>query len=63
MNKYEKIEWLHFAISEAINGNIGELTNALQIIEQLREPYLKEKKDVKKDKPYCKTITPSTISQ
>ena len=23
----------------------------------------KEKKNVKKDKPYCKTITPSTISQ
>ena len=23
----------------------------------------KEKKDVKKNKPYCKTITPSTISQ
>ncbi len=44
MNKYEKIEWLHFAISEAINGNTGELTNALQIIEQLREPYLKERR-------------------
>ena len=24
---------------------------------------IKEKKNVKKDKPYCKTITPSTISQ
>ena len=42
MNKYEKIEWLHFAILEAINGNNGELTNALQIVEQLRELYLKE---------------------
>ena len=42
MTNYEKIEWLHFAISEAINGNIGELSNALEIVEQLREPYLKE---------------------
>lgn len=42
MTSYQKIEWLHFAISEAINGNIGELSNALQIVEQLREPYLKE---------------------
>ena len=42
MNNKEKLEWLHFAISEAINGNIGELSNALQIVEQLREPYLKE---------------------
>ena len=38
MNNKEKLEWLHFAISEAINGNIGELSNALQIVEQLREP-------------------------
>ena len=47
MTNYEKIEWLHFAISEAINGNIGELSNALEIVEQLREPYLKEMDNVK----------------
>tara|TARA_R100001443_G_scaffold1091_1_gene4250 strand:+ start:6422 stop:6571 length:150 start_codon:yes stop_codon:yes gene_type:complete len=40
MNEYNKIEWLHFAISEAINGNIGELSNALEIVEQLRESHL-----------------------
>ena len=42
MSEYEKLEWLHFAISEAINGNIGELPNALDIVEQLREPYFLE---------------------
>ena len=42
MTDYEKVEWLHFAIQEAINGNIGELPNALDIVEQLREPYFLE---------------------
>ena len=42
MSEYEKLEWLHFAIAEAINGNIGELSNALEIVEQLREPHLEE---------------------
>ena len=41
MNDYEKLEWLVFAIQEAINGNNGELENALEIIELLREPFLK----------------------
>ena len=45
MSEYEKLEWLHFAISEAINGNIGELSNALEIVEQLREPHLEELED------------------
>lgn len=44
MSEYDKIEWLHFAISEAINGNIGELPNALEIVEQLREPHLESEK-------------------
>ena len=35
MNNYEKLEWLHFAIQESINGNHGEL-------EELREPYLQK---------------------
>ena len=42
MSEYEKLEWLHFAISEAINGNIGELSNALELVEQLRKPHLEE---------------------
>jgi hypothetical protein len=45
MSDYEKLEWLHFAISEAINGNTGELSNALKIVEQLREPHLEENVD------------------
>ena len=40
MNDYEKLEWLVFAIQEAINGNNGELKNALEVVEILREPYL-----------------------
>ena len=42
MNTYEKLEWLHFAIQESINGNHGELENALEIVEELREPYLQK---------------------
>tara|TARA_R100001443_G_C3309017_1_gene167246 strand:+ start:322 stop:459 length:138 start_codon:yes stop_codon:yes gene_type:complete len=41
MNDYEKLEWLHFAIQESIKGNHGELKNALEVVESLREPYLK----------------------
>ena len=40
---YEKLELLHFTISEAINGNTGELSNALELVEDLREPYLRRK--------------------
>ena len=39
---YEKLELLHFTISEAIDWNTGELSNALELVEELREPYLKE---------------------
>ena len=42
MTNYEKLEWLHFAIQEAIDGNTGELPSALDIVEQLREPYFLE---------------------
>ena len=42
---YEKLELLHFTISEAIDGNTGELSNALELVEELREPYLKEETD------------------
>tara|TARA_A100001515_G_C4428993_1_gene163030 strand:- start:315 stop:497 length:183 start_codon:yes stop_codon:yes gene_type:complete len=41
MTNYEKLELVHWAIQEAINGNMEELSDALEIIEQLREPYLK----------------------
>jgi hypothetical protein len=35
MNDYEKLEWLIFAIQEAIIGNNGELENALEVVETL----------------------------
>ena len=44
---YEKLELLHFTISEAINGNTGELSNALELVEDLREPYLEKTNHVK----------------
>ena len=37
MNNYNKIEWIHYAIQEAINGNIEELTQALEFLEDVRE--------------------------
>ena len=40
MNTYEKLEWIHFAIQEALNGNLGELPQALEMVEDIREPYL-----------------------
>jgi len=42
MNDYEKLEAIHCAIQEALNGNSTELEQALVIVEQLREPHLKE---------------------
>jgi len=43
MNDYEKLESIHCAIQEALNGNIIELEQALALVEQLREQHLKEK--------------------
>ena len=41
MNNYKKLEWIHFAIQEAINGNILELNQSLKYVEDLREEYIK----------------------
>ena len=40
MNTYEKLEWIHCAIQESLNGNLEELKQALEMIEDMREPYL-----------------------
>lgn len=40
MNDYEKLEWVHFAIQEAQNGNLGELDQALELIEDIREKHM-----------------------
>ena len=42
MSDYEKLEWIHSAIQEAMNGNLGELEQAIELVEELREPYLQE---------------------
>ena len=43
MTDYEKLEYIHFAIQEAINlleDENPELNQALEFVESLREPYL-----------------------
>jgi len=37
---YEKLEWIHFAIQEAVRGNIEELEQALEFVEDIRESYM-----------------------
>ena len=37
MNEYEKLDWISFAIQEAMNGNDGELMQALELVEELRD--------------------------
>ena len=37
MNDYEKLDWVSFAIQEAMNGNYDELIQALQFVEELRD--------------------------
>ena len=46
MTDYEKLEYIHFAIQEAINliGEANpELNQAIEFVEDLREPYLNSK--------------------
>jgi hypothetical protein len=51
MSDYEKLEWIHCAIQEALNGvdedvvncSLADLNKALELVEELREPYLQEK--------------------
>jgi hypothetical protein len=37
MNTYEKLDWIHFALQEAKQGNLGELDRALELVELMRE--------------------------
>ena len=39
INDYQKIEWIHFAIQEALNGNLDELIEAIKLLEDIRENY------------------------
>jgi hypothetical protein len=37
-----KLEWLHYAVQEAMNGNLDELEPALELIEYWREDFINE---------------------
>jgi len=48
MTDYEKLEYIHFALQEAmslIDEENPELTQALEFVEDLREPYLNTDND------------------
>lgn len=37
LSDYQKLDWVSFAIQEAINGNNEELMRALELVEILRD--------------------------
>ena len=37
LSEYQKLDWISFAIQEAINGNVNELEQALELVEDLRD--------------------------
>ena len=37
LNEYQKLDWISFAIQEAMNGNLNELEQALEFVEELRD--------------------------
>tara|TARA_R100001230_G_C5637185_1_gene143838 strand:+ start:387 stop:677 length:291 start_codon:yes stop_codon:yes gene_type:complete len=39
---YQKLESIHCSIQEALNGNIEELTQALELVEDLREKEMED---------------------
>ena len=52
MTIYEKIEWLHCQIQELQNGNeltSVDLSQMLEIVEEIREPYLIEMGEIKNE--------------
>ena len=46
LNDYQKLNWISFAIREAINGNNGEFMQALELVEDLRDTHEKGKSNV-----------------
>lgn len=42
LSEYQKLDWVSFAIQEAINGNSGELEKALELVEDLRDTHTYE---------------------
>ena len=41
---YNKLEWIHCAIQEALKGNKSDLKQALEYVEDIREDYFNSKK-------------------
>ena len=37
LTDYQKLDWISFAIQEAMNGNPDELDKALELVEELRD--------------------------
>ena len=37
LTNYQKLDWISFAIQEAMNGNLDELEQALELVEELRD--------------------------
>tara|TARA_R100001463_G_scaffold6487_1_gene21127 strand:- start:215 stop:346 length:132 start_codon:yes stop_codon:yes gene_type:complete len=37
LTDYQKLDWISFAIQEALNGNSDELMQALELVEILRD--------------------------
>lgn len=37
MTTKQALDWIHFAIQEAMNDNLGELEQALELLEILRD--------------------------
>ena len=45
LTDYQKLDWVSFAIQEAINGNLLELDTALLLVEDLRDKQAKQEND------------------
>jgi len=45
LTDYQKLDWISFAIQEAMNGNLFELDTALFLVEDLRDNQTKEETD------------------
>jgi len=45
LTDYQKLDWISFAIQEAMNGNLFELDTALLLVEDLRDNQTKKETD------------------
>jgi len=36
---YKNLDWIHFALQEALNENLDELPEAIRLVEEMREYY------------------------